>query len=155
MVKKFTVKMMTLEGIIDYFLTMKNLKLAIIESFSAGRMAMRLHDINSDRLVVSCVMRSKRQVADFFSLDDFEPSIEKTLELTEKFKKSVGAHICAALIGFPQSEGNTFRIKGFSAAKYMDFEKTYNWEMTGELEILKERGSIIGLNTLRLMLLQI
>jgi hypothetical protein len=60
-----------------------------------------------------------------------------------------------SLLGFLENEEENFEVKGFSAAKYRTIEKNFSWTMGGKKEVLKERGAIIGLNTLRLLLLQL
>jgi hypothetical protein len=45
-------------------------------------------------------------------------------------------------------------MNGFAAAIGDGFEKDFSWQMGGHFRTLQERGAVIGLNTLRLALLE-
>ena len=144
----------TLEGVIDSILYEKKLTLAIFETFSGGRMALKFYRIHSKHLKESRVIKDKKLVAQLLSLAEIVPNTGKALELAEKVRKSVHADIGAATLGFPEYfKGETYRVKGFTAVKLSGVEKSFSWSMGGELEIIKERAAVIGLNTLRLALL--
>jgi nicotinamide-nucleotide amidase len=144
----------TLESVVDSLLRRKNFTLATFETFSGGLMALKFYGIYANSLKESRVIKEKKLVAKFMSMNDIIPSSEKALELAELIRKTVDADVGAAILGFPgRYDEKIYKVEGFTAAKSNGIERTFSWTMGGELEIIQQRAAVIGLNTLRLALI--
>jgi len=78
------------------------------------------------------------------------------LGLARKIRDLVNADVGLAIAGFfKKEEGGGYTIKGYAAAAGEGIEKLFSWDMGGDLFTLQHRGAVIGLNTLRLALLDI
>ncbi|MFC1820697.1 hypothetical protein ACFLZG_06390, partial [Thermodesulfobacteriota bacterium] len=59
-----------------------------------------------------------------------------------------------AMVGFPEKKEGRYVLKGYSYVTGEDIEKYFPWQTAGELPIIRQRGAVIGLNSLRLALLE-
>ena len=57
-------------------------------------------------------------------------------------------------MGYLERNEGSSAMSGFAAAIGDGFEKDFSWQMGGHFRTLQERGAVIGLNTLRLALLE-
>jgi hypothetical protein len=79
---------------------------------------------------------------------------ETAMAIARKLKKQEFSGMGLAILGFPEEREGSYRVKGFAAVAGEGFEKIFPWEMGGDLNNLRQRGAVIGLNTLRLSLLE-
>ena len=143
----------SLEGVIDDLLVRNDFTLAILETFSGGMAAHRLHQLPSSRLLVSRVMSDKEGLIRWSARGIEELDEETTKTLARRVGEEGAADVGLAVLGFPQKTEKGYTLKGYTAAVGKGIEKSFSWQMGGELLVLQKRGSIIGLDTLRLALL--
>ncbi len=143
----------TLEGKIDAILHEKCLSLAMLETFSGGMAAQRLHSVPSERLRASVVFSDSKAFADFLIQEDAKVCMENCLAAAQKIALAHRADVGLAAIGFPENRDGEYSLKGCSAVWGKALEKSFAWEMGGDLHTLQTRGAVIALNTLRLALL--
>jgi nicotinamide-nucleotide amidase len=145
----------TLEGVIDLSLMELGLDLAIIETFSGGLAAQRLHRLPSSRLIESRVIPDEETLAETFGHDCTLIEGQATLALARKMRGLAQAGVGLAITGFlNKEEGKGYKMNGCAAAEGEGIQKSFSWEMGGDLLTLQIRGAVIGLNTLRLALLE-
>jgi nicotinamide-nucleotide amidase len=145
----------TLEGVIDGLLAENGLDLAILETFSGGLAAQRFHRLPSRRLIESRVTSDENQLARYLGQDKGVGGQETATDIARKIRELVSASMGLAITGFLKKEqGRGYRMKGYAAAEGMGIKKSFSWEMGGDLVTLQQRGAVIGLNTLRLALLE-
>ncbi len=145
----------TLEGVIADKLRKLNLTLAVLESFSGGLAACRLYEAGSNRLLESHVIPENQNLKRWLG-QDLPGNIEQKaagLKAAQKVKKDAKADVGLAILGHPEKDGSAFSLKGISAAVGPRTERSFFGEMGGDLATLQQRGAIIGLNTLRLALM--
>lgn len=70
-----------------------------------------------------------------------------------KMARLNGADVGLALMGFLEISKAGYLLRGCAAAWGERLERSFTWEMGGDLLTLQTRGAVIGLNTLRLALL--
>jgi len=146
----------TLESVIDALLADKGLNLSILETFSGGLAAQRFHRLPSSRLIESRVISDERQVARYLGQDNAMLEERTALGLARKIRDRINADVGLAIAGLlKKEERGGYIIKGFAAAAGEGIEKGFSWNMGGDLFTLQQRGAVIGLNTLRLALLDI
>ena len=143
----------TLEGKIEAILHEKGLSLAILDTFSGGMAAQRLHALPSARLSASLVLPGAGPFADFMGKRNTEVSTENGLMAARKMARLNGADVGLALMGFLEISKAGYLLRGCAAAWGERLERSFTWEMGGDLLTLQTRGAVIGLNTLRLALL--
>ena len=139
----------TLEGVVDGLLAEKDLSLAILETFSGGLVAQRFHSLPWRRVVESRVISDEKQLA------RYGEQMTATA-LARNIRELVNAGLGLAITGFmKKEEGRGYRMKGYASAEGAGIQKNFSWEMGGDLLTLQQRGAVIGLNTLRLALLEV
>ena len=74
--------------------------------------------------------------------------------MAQKVREIAEADVGLSILGYMEKNGSAFEVKGLSAASGQGLEKTFTWEMGGDLITLQKRGAVIGLNTLRLALIE-
>lgn len=142
-----------LEGVIHSLLDDRGLTLAILETFSGGLAAQKLYRPGYLRLLESRVIPDPTQLEVF--LNGATPTSQEDIaaKAAQRAKDLAGAGIGLAILGFPEKKEGGYTLKGSIAAVGEGVEKTFSWEMGGGLLTIQQRGAIIGLNTLRLALL--
>ena len=145
----------TLEGKVDSILDENGLSLAILETFSGGMAAQRLHAVPSKRLLTSRVIPNARDFTDFIEQKNMEVHAENCLAAARKTARTHGVDVGLALLGFPETREGGYILKACAAAWGRNLEKCFSWEMGGDIATLQTRGAIIGLNTLRLALMDL
>jgi len=144
----------TLEGVINSLLNQRGLTLALLETFTGGLAAERLLNATGSRLIQSCVIPDPKHAALYLSREDVSPDPASALDSALRVREMGGADIGLVVLGFVQTgEGNQHVVTGCAAAAGEGIIKTFLWEMGGDPFTIRARGAVIGLNTLRLGLL--
>jgi nicotinamide-nucleotide amidase len=144
----------TLEGAIDELLTFRGLTLAVLETFTGGMAAQRLHLLPSRRLLKSVVVPDVSQLASWMGLDHITPEEAMVSALAERVRTTAKAAVGLAILGFPSPLTDGMTLEGCAASVGEGgIRKSFFWRMGGDLITLRQRGAVIGLNTLRLSLL--
>lgn len=142
----------TLEGVMEDLLASQGLTLSILETFTGGKAAQRLHRIRSRSLLQGITMAHQETLAAW--LGDV-PEEETVVEAAaEAVRVRSGADIGLAIVGFIRDAEKGLRVRAASAVRGPALRGDYGWEMGGDLPRLQERGALVGLNTLRLTLLK-
>ena len=146
----------TLEGVVDAQLEKMNLTLAVLETFSGGLAAHRLYEIGSNRLLESHVMPGNETLARWLGLDIVGnmKQEESALKVAQKVREAAQTDVGLSILGYTEKNGSAFAVKGLSAASGQGLKKAFVWEMGGDLVTLQQRGAVVGLNTLRLALIE-
>jgi nicotinamide-nucleotide amidase len=144
----------TLEGVIDSMLLQKGLTLAIAETFTAGLAAQRLYRIPSSRLVDSRVIPDQERLLLLLGKRSGSLDIETASTLAQNVREMTQADVGLSIVGHLEKNEGSSAMNGFAAAIGDGFEKDFSWQMGGHFRTLQERGAVIGLNTLRLALLE-
>ncbi|MDY7035617.1 MAG: CinA family nicotinamide mononucleotide deamidase-related protein [Thermodesulfobacteriota bacterium] len=144
----------TLEGVIDSLLRRQNLTLAILETFSGGLIAHRLYGVPSPRLLESRVIGEEERLIRLLGKGDKIQENEAAGLLAHKIREMGTADLGLAVLGFPKKKEEGYILKGYAAIAGEEIEKSFSWQMGGDLNNLRLRGAVIGLNTLRLALLK-
>ncbi len=144
----------TLESVIHQLLEKYGMTAAVLETFTGGVATRKLHRLPARNIRQSLVSQNP---------DDFSrwlcgfPDIldrEGALRVASLFRDMAQAEIVLAILGFPQPAERGYSVQAHAAAVGEGTEKYFSWHMSGDLSMLQERGGIIGLNTLRLALLE-
>jgi nicotinamide-nucleotide amidase len=145
----------TLEQVIDSILIDRDLTLAIFETFTAGRAAQKLHGLTSHRLLESCVIPDKKDVIKWMGKEDCVLGSELALSIARKASIMADADIGLSILGFLDKKDEEYKVKGYAGVAGKGIiEKAFSWDMGGDVMTLQVRGSLIGLNTLRLALIE-
>ncbi len=145
----------TLEQVIDSMLAENGLTLAIMESFTAGLAAQRLHCLLTPRLLESAVMPDEKRLGrKWLGRENAVQGSSAARNVAQKTGSIAQADIGLAILGVFHKKGEDFKVIGHAAAAGKGIEKTFTWEMGGDISTLQLRGALIGLNTLRLALIE-
>ncbi|TNF48192.1 CinA family nicotinamide mononucleotide deamidase-related protein, partial [bacterium] len=144
----------TLEGVIESLLIQKGLTLAILETFTAGIAAQRLYRIPSSQLLDSRVIPDQERSLELLGKVKGPPDIKTAFVLSEKVREMAQADVGLSILGSLEKREGTSIMHGHAAATGDSFEKEFSWQMGGHFRALQDRGAVIGLNTLRLALLE-
>jgi nicotinamide-nucleotide amidase len=145
----------TLASVIDSLLASRRKTLAIVETFSAGLASERLHSLPSRRLMESRVIPGEKSLARWLGLEiPLALGEESARLLARKIRNSAGTDLGLAILGFPREEKEGYILNGCTAAVGEGIMKTFLWKMGGDNPTLQQRGAVIGLNTLRLALIE-
>ncbi|MGM0425802.1 MAG: CinA family nicotinamide mononucleotide deamidase-related protein [Thermodesulfobacteriota bacterium] len=144
----------TLEGVIHSLLHRRGFEVALLETFTGGLAAERLFAVPGSRLLQSCVISDRERLAEYLGQEKVVIEPEFALASAHRVREKAGADMGLAVLGFVQeSQGTHPVVTGCAAASGEGIHKTFSWKMGGEPFMLRARGSVIGLNTLRLALL--
>jgi nicotinamide-nucleotide amidase len=144
----------TLEGVVAGFLTSRSVSLAMVETFTSGRLAMRLHEQECSPLCLSLVLPSREAVAAWLGKEPPRDLEVASRLLAREVAERAGAAAGLAVAGFPGPELEREGMAGAVSIWGRLGEKTFLWQAGGPLEMLRRRGAAIGLNTLRIALLE-
>jgi len=144
----------TLEGMIDSLLGRQGRTLAVVESFSGGLAANRLHAVPSSWLVESRVIPDRQNFGRWLGKQIGSLNEDFSMEASQKIRDESQAALGLAILGFAERRDKEYSLEGIVAVTGEGVKKCYSWQMGGDLHRLQLRGSIIGLNTLRLALLE-
>ena len=144
----------TLEQVIDSMLICRDFTLAILETFTGGRAAQKFHSLPSHRLLESCVIPNKEHLSKWIDRGDSVLESEAALSIARKARNMAHADIGLAILGFFNEREEDYKVKGYVGATGKGIEKIFSWDMGGDIFTLQVRGALIGLNTLRLALIE-
>ncbi|MEE4351843.1 MAG: CinA family nicotinamide mononucleotide deamidase-related protein [Desulfatiglans sp.] len=142
----------SLEGVVDSLLAERGWTLGILETFTGGLITQKLHRLPSRQLVEGYVINRRNRLSRYLDDGDFSPEEESALSVSRGFKNKGLFDVCLVVIGFPIKKEKDYALRGTVAVIGEGMEETFDWDMGGALPTLQERGSVIGLNTLRLAL---
>lgn len=152
--KIFGIDDQTLEGVIDSLLIQKGLTLALLETFTAGLAAQRFYRIPSSRLLDSRVIPDKKRLFGLLGNDYESVNAQTAFALAQRVREMGAADVGLSIVGFLQKTGESSTVDGYAAVVGNGIEKDFPWQMGGHTHTCQERGAVIGLNTLRLALLE-
>ena len=142
-----------LEGVINSLLAHRGLTLAVLETFSGGLAAQKLYQVPSTQLVNSYVIPDKARISKWLGQGLLSMEHQEVMDIARKVRDKGEANIGLAIIGFPAMQDEVDTLECHTAVAGEGFEKGFSWTMGGDLFTLQQRGAVIGLNTLRLALL--
>lgn len=143
----------TLEGIIDLLLSKHNLKLAILETYSGGLAAQKLHGLLSSTLVESRVISDEKRLSEWLPRDNLTLDVEAAQSLAQKIREECGSDIGLAILGFPEKKEAEYSLEYSTAIVGAGINLEISRNMSGDLPMLMQRGIITSLDALRLKLL--
>ncbi|UCF84301.1 MAG: CinA family nicotinamide mononucleotide deamidase-related protein [Desulfobacteraceae bacterium] len=143
----------TLEGVIGSLLAKKGLILSTFETFTGGLAAQRLSHFPSSHITKCTVITDKKRVAQWLDYNNMEQVDETAMAIARTLKNAKQKQIGLAILGFPVKREESYSVKGCTAVAGEGIERSFSWKMGGDLNTLQQRGTVIGLNTLRLSLL--
>jgi len=144
----------TLEGVIEALLSKEGLTLAILETFSGGLVAQRLNQLPSNQLIESHIIPHKERVTQWLGRNHLELEDDASPNFAWTVKEMGKAGIGLAILGFPETTEKGYALNGYTAVAGEGIEKSFSWQMGGDHYNLQQRGAVIGLNILRLALLE-
>ncbi len=144
----------TLEGVVAALLRSRSVSLAMVETFTSGRLALRLHEQESSPLCLSLVLPDREAVAAWLGKEPPGNLEVASRLLAREAGERAGAAAGLAVTGFPGPELGQEGMAGAVSLWGRLGEKTFLWQAGGPLEMLRRRGAAIGLNTLRIALLE-
>jgi len=144
----------TLEGVVAGLLRARDIALAVVDTFTSGRLAMRLHDVEGSPVCSSYVLPDRDAVARW--LGEKPPGgLEDTARaLAREAAARAEAGAGLAVAGFPEPEGHPEGMRGAAALEGKLGDHIFSWQAGGAPGMLRRRGAAIGLNTLRIALLE-
>ncbi len=142
------------EDVICKMLKQRSLTLAILETFTGGKAAQKLVSSMCPVLVEARVFNKKEIIEEITGIrvDSVERGV--SIDLAEKIRHISGAKIGLSILGFPLKKGPDFLVKACAGVSAQGISMSYMWTMGGDISFIQERGAVIGLNTLRLALLE-
>jgi nicotinamide-nucleotide amidase len=148
----------TLEQVVEGLLGVRtDFSLSILETFTGGLAALKLHIVPSAHLVQSLVIPEQAKMSEWLAgasqTTGTDLALAAAVRVREAAVRSGGTGLGLAIVGFPERHEGTVLVNGSAAVCGPGLEKTFSWQMGGALHQLQERGALIGLNTLRLALL--
>jgi len=144
----------TLEGIIELLLSRHDLTLAILETYSGGLAAQKLHGLPSQTLVESRVIPDKKRLDEWLSRDNMALDSEAAQPFAQKIQEECGSDIGLAILGFPEKRDAEYSLKYSTAIAGAGINTEISRNMSGDLPMLMQRGIITCLDALRLQLLK-
>ena len=149
----------TLEQVVDGLLGFNtDFSLSILETFTGGLAALKLHTVPSAHLVQSLVIPEQAKMIEWLAgasqTTGTDLALAAAVRVREAAVTSGRTGLGLAIVGFPERQEDTILVNGSAAVCGHGLEKTFSWQMGGALHQLQERGALIGLNTLRLALLR-
>ncbi len=143
----------TLEKVIEDMLSASGRHISIAETFSGGIAAGRMHKLPSSCLLSSVVIPSRRQAESFARISEASEE-EGAIAMSRAVCCQSGSDVGLGVFGFLSPSAPGFRVKAAAAAQGAGINKTFSWEMGGDITTIQQRGALIGLNTVRLALLE-
>jgi nicotinamide-nucleotide amidase len=145
----------TLEIVVEALLKERGMTIAILETFTGGLAALRVHQLHSDQLAGSKVMPDMARLCRWLGKGEDSPILELAGEAARRVSAEFGSSLGVACLGFPKKEGAVYQVEGQIAVVGEPVRGEFSWTMGGDVTLLQQRGSVICLNTLRLALLEI
>lgn len=144
----------TLEGVVDRLLSERKRSLVVVETFSSGLAAGRLHDLRSPRILRSYVLPFESSVEQWLGIPLPVDGIECAKILAREARVRSGADTALVVYGFPKKDDQGAVLHGAALATGKGLHLPYTWQAGWDLPTLRRTGAVIGLNTLRLALLR-
>ncbi|MGD8385859.1 MAG: CinA family nicotinamide mononucleotide deamidase-related protein [Desulfobacteraceae bacterium] len=143
----------TLEGVVDRFLSEQGRSLVVLETFTSGLAAGRLHDLRSTRLLRSYVLPFESSIEQWLGNRLPADAVESTEALAREAMERSRADTALVVFGFPKKDEQGASLLGTALATGEGMALHYTWKAGWDLPMLRRTGAVIGLNTLRLALL--
>jgi nicotinamide-nucleotide amidase len=152
----------TLQGIIVKKLEMLDLDLSIVETFTGGIISQKLTSTNSPSFAQGMVLPIDQSQKDFLEIteEEFKTLYRKPGKLAnllaKKARNDFKTKLCLAMHGkIAEKQGKgEFRIETYYTLSSLWGEESIEYNLGGELLMLRERTSIIALDMLRKYLLK-
>jgi nicotinamide-nucleotide amidase len=144
----------TLESVVHGLLEKKAISASALETFTGGTVAKRLFGIPSGRVLGSVVSPHPGELSRWLGPIPSPLDQAGAFRMASLFREKAGADVSLAIIGFPRHADPGFSVEAHAAVVGRGIERYFAWNMRGDLPMLQERGAVIGLNTLRLGLLE-
>ncbi len=141
------------EDVISRLLQERELTLSILETFSGGRAAQKLTFVNCPAFLEARVINNKKLLEQMIGKDITSIDKEVSFDLAKKIRDIGRAKIGLSIVGFPIKKGTDFLVRACASVAGDGIRASYLWTMGGDLSFIQERAAIIGLNTLRLALI--
>lgn len=145
----------TLEGVVDRLLGEQGKTLAVVETFTSGAAAKRLHDLGSSRLIQSHVLPTRRAAETWAGRPLPEAGEASARLLASEGMLRSGADASLVVWGFLRPAPDACSLHGTALALGAGLDHLYTWRGGGDPPMLRRSGAVIGLNTLRLGLLAV
>jgi nicotinamide-nucleotide amidase len=145
----------TLESVIHRLLERHQMTAAILETFTGGAVVRKLRGFFGKSVLQGLVCRSASDFPRFLKPVPPITNPEVASAIAGRYRDEANTDVGLAVLGSPEQNGKEFSVEGHAVALGHGIERYFSWKMTGDLYSLQERGAIIGLNTLRLALLQL
>lgn len=143
----------TLEQVVNELLADNDLTLAVLETFSAGVLTQKLYGVDSPRLIESRVIHDREGLQRLLRSNKTELESNTARDLALRIREDTGADIGMAVIGFPEKHDGRYILDADLSIAGGNLDKENPFQTGGDLSILRQRGSMIALNVLRLALL--
>ena len=146
----------TLESAVNALLLARDLGLVVLESFTGGMITQRLLACEDFALRESIIIPRAQDISIRLGhcISNISPKPEETQRVAEYLASHCERAVGLAVVGFVERKAGGYHLEGCAAAKGNGIEKSYSWSMGGDLAMLREKGAVIGLNTLRLALVE-
>ncbi len=141
------------EEVVANLLEKAGFSLSILETFSGGRTAQKLVLASCSRFIEAMVITDKKRLEFMINKKIVSVNREISFDLAEKIRDITNSKIGLSIIGFPMKKGPDFLVRACAAVTGNGIKASYMWTMGGSLDFIQERASVIGLNTLRLALI--
>ena len=143
-----------LEEVICKLLQERDLSISILETFSGGRAAQKLVSCGCPALLEAKVITKKEFLESLVGKKIESVERDISIDLAEKVRHISEAKLGLSILGFPLKKGSDFLVRACAAVSGNGISMSYMWTMGGDFTFLQERAAVIGLNTLRLALLE-
>jgi nicotinamide-nucleotide amidase len=143
-----------LEEVICKLLQERDLSISILETFSGGRAAQKLVSCGCPALLEAKVITKKEFLESLVGKKIESVERDISIDLAEKVRHISEAKLGLSILGFPLKKGSDFLVRACAAVSGNGISMSYIWTMGGDFTFLQERAAVIGLNTLRLALLE-
>jgi nicotinamide-nucleotide amidase len=152
--KVYAVDDETLEGAVRELMEARGMTLAVVETFTHGRLAVRLHDLGCEFLRGSLVLPDREAVVRWLGAEPPPDLQEAACRLAAAARDRVGADLGLAVVGSSDEKRVPDVMKGVVVLDGVGLSRSFVWEGGGPPGMLRRRGAVIGLNTLRIALLE-
>jgi nicotinamide-nucleotide amidase len=144
----------TLESVIHQLLEKYGMTAAVLETFTGGAATRKLNKLRAKEIRQSLVSQNPDDLSRWLSGFPDILDRERALRVVSVFRDMAQTGVVLGILGFPQPAECGYSVEAHAVAMGEGIEKYFSWTMSGDLAMLQERGGIIGLNTLRLALLE-
>ncbi len=144
----------TLESVIHQLLEKYGMTAAVLETFTGGAATRKLNKLRAKEIRQSLVSQNPEDLSRWLSGFPDILDRERALRVVSGFRDMAQTGVVLGILGFPQPAECGYTVEAHAVAMGEGIEKYFSWTMSGDLAMLQERGGIIGLNTLRLALLE-